>query len=178
MKKMQVSANNGIETSENNVFQQLFFRYWPYWPLFAFLMICGTGVAWFYLRSTTPMYETTATILIKDEKKGLDDSKMMESLNPLNSKKIVENETEIIQSRSIICEVVKELGLYAPVFEKAGFGAKTAYTTSPVIVQLKYPDSLVENARIDFSYSATNKTVTVNKVAYRVDTDWVNMPWG
>jgi tyrosine-protein kinase Etk/Wzc len=177
MKKMQVSANNGIETAENNIFQQLFFRYWPYWPMFAVLMICGTGVAYLYLRTTTPMYESSATLLIKDEKKGLDDSKTIESLNPLNSKKIVENETEILRSRSIISEVVKELGLYAPVFEKTGFVTKTAYTNSPVMVELKYPDSLIEKDHIDFTYSPANRSVTINKSDYAVNT-WINTPWG
>ena len=177
MKKMQVSVNNGIETSEKNMFQQLFFRYWPYWPMFAVLMICGVGVAYVYLRSTTPMYESSATILIKDEKKGLDDSKILESLNPLSSKKIVENETEIIHSRTIVSEVVKELGLYAPVFEKQGFLTKTAYASSPINVKVQYPDSLTETPRVDFTWSPRNKEVIINKISYPVNT-WINTPWG
>jgi len=174
---MQVSVNNGIETSEKNLFQQLFFRYWPYWPMFALLMICGVGVAYIYLRSTTPMYESSATILIKDEKKGLDDSKILESLNPLSSKKIVENETEIIHSRTIVSEVVKELGLYAPVFEKQGFLAKTAYTSSPITIKLQHPDSLIETPKVDFTWSPTTKEVIINKINYPINT-WINTPWG
>jgi tyrosine-protein kinase Etk/Wzc len=177
MKKMQVSVNNGIETAEKNMFQQLFFRYWPYWPMFALLMICGVGVAYFYLRSTTPMYESSATILIKDEKKGLDDSKILESLNPLSSKKIVENETEIIHSRTIVSEVVKELGLYAPVFEKQGFLNKTAYTSSPITIKLQHPDSLTETPRVDFTWSPATQEVIINKVNYPINT-WINTPWG
>ncbi len=169
--------NNGIETSEKNMFQQLFFRYWPYWPMFALLMVCGVGVAYVYLRSTTPMYESSATILIKDEKRGLDDSKIVESLNPLSSKKIVENETEILHSRTIISEVVKELALYAPVFEKQGFLTKTAYVSSPVTVKLQQPDSLTEIPRIDFTWSAAAKEVVINKINYPVNT-WVTTPWG
>ncbi|WP_374950548.1 Wzz/FepE/Etk N-terminal domain-containing protein, partial [Mucilaginibacter sp.] len=177
MKKMQVSANNGIETADKNLIQQFFFRYWPYWPLFAFLMICGVGVAYLYLRTTVPMYESTATILIKDEKKGLDDSKVMESLNPLNSKKIVENETEIIRSRTIVTEVVKELALYAPIFEKTGFAAKSAYATCPVSLELSSPDSLTETPHVDFTYSPTTNLVTVNKTDYPVNL-WSKTPWG
>ncbi len=177
MKKMQVSANNGIETSESNLLQQLFFRYWPYWPLFAILIICGLGLGYVYMRSITPMYEANATILIKDEKKGLDDSKVMESLNPLSSKKIVENETEIMHSRAMMAEVVRELALYAPVWEKDAFITKSAYTSSPVTVALKQPDSLVEFKKIDFTYSAATKQVTINKDNYPVNT-WLSTPWG
>ncbi|HTE12037.1 MAG TPA: polysaccharide biosynthesis tyrosine autokinase [Chitinophagaceae bacterium] len=177
MKKMHVSANNGIETAENSFFQQLFFRYWPYWPLFIILMICGLGAGYAYLRLSTPLFESSATILIKDEKKGLDDSKTIESLNPLSSKKIVENETEIIRSRAILGEVVKELHLYAPVFEKDGLVIKSAYTTSPVTIELKYPDSLTEVAHVIFTWSAADKSITIDKNKYPVNT-WVNAPWG
>ena len=177
MKKMKVSANNGIEAAENSFFQQLFFRYWPYWPLFLILILLGLGAGYLYLRTTAPMFESTATLLIKDEKKGLDDSKIMESLNPLSSKKIVENETEIIRSRAILSEVVNELYLYAPVFEKGELITKSAYASSPVSVELKYPDSLVEVKHIVFTWSATDKSVTIGKNKYPVNT-WVNTPWG
>lgn len=177
MKKMQVSADNGIETSESDLFQQLFFRYWPYWPLFVILMICSLGISYAYLHSTTPVYESTSTILIKDEKKGLDESKAMESLNPLSSKKIVENETEILHSRSLMNEVVKELFLYAPVSQKEGFITRSAYTSSPIVVELEHPDSLKEAQKIGFTYSPANKTVTIDKTNYAVNT-WVSAPWG
>lgn len=178
MRKMQVSANNGIEAAENNLFQQLFFRYWPYWPLFIILMVCGLGLGYLYLRTTTPMYESSATILIKDEKKGLDDSKVAEALNPLSSKKIVENETEIMHSRALITEVVKELSLYAPVTVKDGFITKSAYTSSPVILDIKNPDSLSETtAPVLFTYAPATKTVVVNNQDYAVG-NWQNTPWG
>ena len=177
MKKMKVSANNGIETAENNFFQQLFFRYWPYWPMFLVLMLVGIGLGFAYLRTTNPIYETSATILIKDEKKGMDDAKIMESLNPLSSKKIVENETEIIRSRNILSQVVKDLFLYAPVYEKTNIVTRSAYTSSPVTVQLKDPDSLRETPHIGFTYSAADKTVTINGNNYPLNT-WVSTPWG
>ncbi len=177
MKKMKVSANNGIETAENNFFQQLFFRYWPYWPLFLILVILGAAAGFAYLRTTNPVYETSATILIKDEKKGMDDAKIMESLNPLSSKKIVENETEIIRSRNILTQVVKDLFLYAPVYEKNGILTKSAYTSSPVVVQLKEPDSLKATSHIGFTYSAADKTVIINGNNYPLNT-WVSTPWG
>ncbi len=177
MKKMQVSANTGIETTENNLLQQLFFRYWPYWPVFVALIVFSLGAAYFYLRTATPMYESSATILIKDEKKGTDDSKFVESLNPLNSKKIVENETEIMRSRAVLGEVVKELFLYAPVSEQDGFVTKSAYTSSPIIVELKNPDSLIETKQVPFTWSAETKMVTINNNAYPIAT-WITTPWG
>ena len=60
-----------------------------------------------YLKYSTPVYESTAAILVKDEKKGLDESKMAQDFNLFGATNIVENEMEILGSNSIISEVVK-----------------------------------------------------------------------
>src|ERR1700710_1585917 len=115
MKKIHVTKDTGIratDENEENLLRQLMFRYLPYWPLFLVLFFFGICAAYFYLKTVIPVYEISASILIKDEKKGSDDSKLMESLNLISSKKIVENEIEVIHSRTILSEVVKNLNLY------------------------------------------------------------------
>ncbi len=67
---------------------QLVFRYLPYWPLFLVLILLGAGAAYFYLKTVVPVYEISASILIKDEKKGSDESKITESLDLLEPKKL------------------------------------------------------------------------------------------
>ena len=67
---------------------------------------------------------------------------------------IVENEIEIIRSRAIVDQVVKDLSLYAPVYEKKDLRTKSAYTSSPVTIQLKNPDSLrAESVHNKFTFS-------------------------
>jgi capsular exopolysaccharide synthesis family protein len=177
MKKIQVTKDTGIETKEENVFRQLLFRYLPYWPLFMVLILLGAGAAYFYLKIAVPVYETTASILIKDETKGSDESKLMESLNQIGAKKIVENEIEVIHSRSILTEVVKDLGLYAPEFEKDRFISRPAYITSPVIVELQQPDSLVKTDEIPFVFSPGTQTIIAGNNRYPVN-QWVSTVWG
>lgn len=81
-----------------------------------------------YIRYTTPKFEAKATIIIKDEKKGADDSKAMESLNMINTKKIIENEIEVLQSKSIMQNVVKNLHLYAQIYQQGKIRNVSAYT--------------------------------------------------
>src|SRR5438128_456095 len=125
----------GYGKQETNLFQELLRKYLPYWPLFILLGALSAAAAWVYLRYATPQYEATATILIKDEKKGLDDSKLLESLNIFGPKKIVENEIQVIQSRSLAREVVKNLSLYAPVKEEGRIRSTDAYVSSPIMVE-------------------------------------------
>ena len=100
------------------------------------------GVAYTYIRYATPIYEATATVIIKDEKKGNEESKLVESLDQISSKKIVENEIEIIQSRKLMEDVVTTLAFMLRFIEKGDVHDILAYTTSPVSIIALYPDSL------------------------------------
>ncbi|HTM92875.1 MAG TPA: polysaccharide biosynthesis tyrosine autokinase [Flavisolibacter sp.] len=172
---MQINKKNS-ETKETNLVSSLLFRFLPYWPLFILLMLlCLTG-AWLYLRYATPMYEADATVLIKDEKKGADESNMQEALNIPLGKKIVENETEVLRSRKLVNEVVNKLRLYAQVFEEKNPKPVPAYTTSPVIIQAANPEALVEADKVYFSLKK-GESVIINNKAYPLNR-WVSTPYG
>lgn len=82
-----VDNNTTSVNKESNLLSLLLFRFLPYWPLFALLLVvCGTG-AWAYLRYATPIYEISGTVLLKDERKGVDDSRIVDFLNIYTSKK-------------------------------------------------------------------------------------------
>ena len=176
---MQVNKKNGLEPSAANIltFQQLWSRYVVYWPLYLVLVAAGVAGAWVYLKYTVPLYQSNARILIKDEKKGADDSKAMETFNLINTKKIIDNEVEVIQSRTLILGVVKELGLYAQIFEKTKFRNISAYVTSPVSIEVKQPDSITGVFEVPFAYNSTSNKVVINNTAYLLN-EWVNTPFG
>ncbi|WP_273566619.1 hypothetical protein [Maribacter halichondriae] len=60
---------NSKQGSDQNLFGLIISRYLPYWPLFAVLAVLGVLGSWGYLKWATPIYETSATLIIKDEKK-------------------------------------------------------------------------------------------------------------
>jgi tyrosine-protein kinase Etk/Wzc len=164
-------------TTETNLFLQLWSRYFPYWPMFILLLMLGVSAAWFYLRYVIPVYESTAVILIKDEKKGLDDSKMLESFNLLATKKIIENEIEILRSRSLMTEVVKKLHLYAPTFEEGKLVTHSGYLTAPLKVQAFNTDSIKETDKIYFTYDPIAKLVSFENRNYPIGI-WSKTPHG
>ena len=171
-----MEKSNHIETAKDiNGFQQFLTKYLPFWPLFLLtLILCGLGL-FFYLQFTVPIYETTASVLIKDEKKGQEDSKMEEVLNVFGTKKIVENELEIFHSNSLIVSVVKTLKLYAPLYEQRGWmglGIYPAYITSPIIVEAPIPEDIEKADRIYFQFSKDDSTVTIGNDKYRLN-EWV-----
>lgn len=178
MMKQVNNIENGFEEKESNMMGDLLAKYIPYWPLFILIAALGIGAAYAYLRYATPIYEATATMIIKDEKRGSEDSKLMESLNLIASKKVVENEIEVLQSRSLMEQVVKKLRLYAPIYEQGKVKASDAYMISPVVVEAQNPDSLDNADKINFVYNKADKTVTLeNKDKYPVN-EFVNTDYG
>jgi len=173
----QIYQNTGTNSDEG-VVKQLWFKYSPYWPLFLLFMFLAGAGAWLYLRYQNPVYETSATILIKDEKKGEDDSRIIEQLNLLSTKKIIENEIEVLHSKGLMLQVVKKLSLYAPIFEKGRVKDISAYATSPVSIQIANPDSLIETPKkVFFSYDEAMRKVTMQGKQYPLN-EWVNTSYG
>ena len=174
---MQLSYNNTTKKIEQNLLSEVWFRYFPYWPLFAILLPLSLAGTWFYLRHVTPLYESTATILIKDEKRGLDDAKVLESLDLLSTKKIIENETEVLRSRSLMTAVIRKLYLYAPEYRQGRLVSPSAYATSPVMIEALDPDHLPLTGRIYFTFDSVAKQVLLQGRRYDLDT-WVGTPYG
>lgn len=176
---MENYSRNTENKLEENVFSWLIYKYVPYWPLFAALVVIGLLLAWVYLNYTTPVFEASATLIIKDEKKGVNDSQIMESMNPFSSNKIVENEIEVIQSRKLMQQVVRDLALYAPVFEYGGSKSHSAYHTSPVIMEMKEPDRIKTNQKksveIHFEYDDLRNEVIIEENSYPLNS-WVPIP--
>ncbi len=162
------------EISNTSLFEELRNKYLPYWPLFVIFFITFLIGAWLYLNFATPVYEITATMLITDERKGADENSMVESLNLLSSKKIVENELEVLHSRDLMDQVVDSLLLYAPVHLA---NASPAYNSSPISVVVKNPLKLVPVVEVHFRYDSTKKNIIIDQKAYPLDS-FVNTPYG
>ncbi len=158
----------------------ILFKYLPYWPVFIlFLIVCIAG-AWFYLRITPPQYEITASVMLRNDNKGApDDRTIINQLNQLSEKRIVENESEIFQSRKLMLEVVKNLKLYVSFFEKDKFSSKPAYSVSPIQVQLADPDNIKMPGKVEFQFSEKDSMVIIGANKYPlnqfIDTDYGSM---
>ena len=130
------------EANEEKIdFQEILFKYLIHWPWFVgAVIICLLG-AWLYLHIATPIFNISATVLIKDDKKGGGAGMASElenlGLNGLvTSSQNIDNELEVLRSKTIAKEVVIDLGLYISYTDEDEFPAKDIYKTSPVQVNL------------------------------------------
>lgn len=175
---MKTTPQKDTITKKGNSITQVIGTYLPYWPLFIIFLLLSLGVAFAYLSYAVPKYEASATIIIKDEKKGDDDSKFMESLDLINTKKIIENEIEVLQSRTLMDAVVRKLHLYAPIYGETNIKSIAAYELSPLMIEAQNPDLLKESKRIDLDYNPSNNKILLNKTQEVVLGKWFNTPYG
>jgi capsular exopolysaccharide synthesis family protein len=182
---MGVDNNKKTENSSTNILSLITFRYLPYWPLFLILfLVCGLAAKLYLKYYATPLYQSTATILVKDEKKGVEESKTLESINSVDSKTIVENELKVINSRTLVEQVVKNLYLYAPIYEESGVRTVSAYASSPIVIEAQDPSRIKlskednkKDVKIFFTYNEEQHNVRIGKDTYPLDS-FVNTPFG
>lgn len=129
------------QSEEQINIQEILFRYLIHWPWFIVSVIVCVAAAWGYLRLTTPVYNISATVLIKDEKKG-GGASMSSELEKMgmdgfvSSSGNIENEIEVLTSRTLAREVVSSLGLFVTYMDEDRFPKRELYRTSPVLVSL------------------------------------------
>ena len=171
----------GEQSKEQVNIQELLFRYLIHWPWFVISIIICIACAWGYLRLTTPIYNISATVLIKDEKKGggasmSSDLEKMGLEGFISSSSNVDNEIEVLRSKSLAREVVNNLGLFVTYMDEDEFPSKELYHTSPVLVSLTHQeaDKLPGRMEINMILQPTGVLgvqITVGEKEYRKQFD-------
>lgn len=138
----ETDFNEAQESKEENIdVKELLFKYLIHWPWFVGAVVACLIAAWVYLYISTPVYNISATVLIKDDKKG-GSAGMLSGLESLgldgmiSSSQNIDNEIEVLRSKTIVKEVVEDLGLYISYADKDEFPSRNLYKTSPVQVSL------------------------------------------
>jgi capsular exopolysaccharide synthesis family protein len=150
-----------------------------YWPVFLVFAIISFSGATLYLRYGNPEYQANASMIIKDETKGNEDSKMVESLNLIGQKKIIENEMEVIQSRLILEEVVRNLHLTTPVYIANLIVGKSAYKVAPIFVEMDVkPHEQLIKRKIYFTLDKVKNKVRLNDSVDVSTNKWVKTKYG
>ena len=114
---------------------------WQWFLLSMFIFLCGSFL---YLRYATPTYQMSVKMLIKEEQNNRRGSNMlanMQDLGFMTNSTGIDNEIEILKSRILALEAVKDLKLYTEYYVKGRVKEQLIYKTQPINVDLD-PESL------------------------------------
>lgn len=131
--------NNNPEEDQNEDFnlRDTLERYLSHWQWFVLAVCLCVTMAYVYLRYVTPQYQASTTILVKDEKKG----GMLSELSAFadmglggGMKNNLDNEIEILKSRTLVERTIKSLDLNVVLVESGNVISSEAYKDTPIKV--------------------------------------------
>lgn len=147
------------EKEESVNLQELALKYLAYWPWFVVSVLVCLAVGFLYLKMATPVYNVTAAIMIKDDKKGGGMASEMAAFQELDlfaSNTNFDNEIEVLKSKSLVKQVVLEMNTYCRYTTRDGWRDRDLYTDSPVIVEMtaEENDALKGTIELDLTLQA------------------------
>ena len=125
-KKLETTVDGAIvepndeESSFNlRTVYSIFILNWPWFLLSLFIFICGALI---YLRYTDPVYSVSMKMYINDEVNNRRPSNQMlsnmQDMGFISNSTGIENEVEILQTRRLAEEAVKDLKIYTEYYSR------------------------------------------------------------
>ncbi|MGA0557734.1 GumC family protein [Larkinella sp. VNQ87] len=150
--------------------------YVKHWKWFLVSLITMIVAGFVYIWFTEPIYRIQASLLVKDEQKGMSDDGILKELNLYSENKVVENEIEILKSNTLMKKVVDTLGLTVRYFRSTPFGKREIYEDAPVRLVLTDPTPNLYRAELQISIISPT-TVRLNDWVYPAN-QVINTPFG
>lgn len=150
--------------------------YLRHWPWFVLSMVLALGGAYFYLLYKQPVYRIEASLLLQDEKRGNQQANPLKELEGYSSKKVVENEVEVLTSSTLMGRVVERLQLDNRYYKKTSVGKREMYIDSPISVIVESAKPVLYEKMLQLNFP-TDKTVQINERSYPINRS-VQTPYG
>ncbi|HEX7755185.1 MAG TPA: Wzz/FepE/Etk N-terminal domain-containing protein, partial [Niabella sp.] len=149
-------------------------RYTRNWYWFALGVLICLFLAFLYLRYTTPLYQTSVELLVKDDKKGgggaADAMAMFQDIDIFNTTKSVDNEVRVLKSKSLLKRALKQLpGLQPAQFVVGNIRTSETYgAKTPLLVKVDtlYTDSLLKESdgKLEFSLNKNKNSFKLKNI--------------
>lgn len=164
-------------------FQKLYTIFILNWKWFVLSIIICLSCSYLYLRYKSPVYATSAKLLIKDDSNNKSASAKdaisgMVDFGIISSNYGVDNEIEILNTRTLAAEAVRDLKLYTSYWKKGRVKSVILYKNQPINVDVDAAHLEKLNAPISMSIERDeNKYIVKGKYYVSVDENTVEGPF-
>ncbi len=137
-----VTASEQAQSVQEIHINEIIRPYARKWPWFIIGAVIALALAYFYLKTTTPVYKVQSTVLIKDSKasgSAVGEMGVLKDLSGLGGMgtNSVDNEIEIFKSKKLMRNVVASKGLQTNIVSDDGLSERELYgDTSPITVRI------------------------------------------
>lgn len=154
-------------------FQTIYKTFILNWKWFLLSILICTGIGFLYLRYTTPIYNTTAKLLIKDDNSdrrsgrgGLQALENMTNLGVISNSYGIENEQEILTSTTIAEQAVRDLKLYVNYYIKGSVKNSLVYKEQPINIEMDFVHLEKLNAPVKLKITRKDNSYTISGTYY------------
>ena len=133
------------------------------WKWFVLSLIICLGAAHIYLRYATPIYQAAAKLLIKEEQNGRRGNSIQSSANLgiISNSNGIDNEMEILKSRTLAQQAVYDLKLYTTYRHEGRIKDHLIYGEQEVNVDMDYEHLKKLNAPMNFKITREGRNYHV-----------------
>jgi len=131
----------------------------PYWPFYLLALIIAGISANVYLRFQVPIYQVFGKVLLKVE--GSSEGQLLQALDVFTPQKSVDNELEVIRSRTNGKEVAKNLNSYITIQFRGKLADYEESWKFPIHFEAVNEDSLNQLAPIEFNITNDRKYLEI-----------------
>lgn len=134
-------------SSNNDIIIELVELYLSKWKLIFVCAAIALAIAFFKIRYSTYIYQANATIKLKEDENSRSLAEISSLQNGMLSSNLpnVTEEIEVIKSRAIITQVVRELKLNLKYFVTGKVKKIETYENPPININFFVPDSIMED---------------------------------
>jgi tyrosine-protein kinase Etk/Wzc len=159
-------TNNYFSKSGREILVQNFIRhFYENWKWFVLSVFLSLILASLFLRYKTPEYKVSASILVRDDTKGSDfgDAIVLQGLGLASGKSNVDNEVEVLKSRTLAENTVTDLQLNVQYFSKGYIKTTEIYGDSPIILRFIVwtPEAIKEDFQV-YNFAMRNNGFTLS----------------
>jgi len=144
----QASLSQRTNEEQSIDIKQLVYVFLNHWYLFAICVLVALIVGFLINRYSANVYQTTGTVLIKEDRSTFDATSIMTNMSYGNYQN-VDNEIAILKSYSLTDRVIRKMNLEVTYMEKGRIASSELYKASPFTVEI---DRSVPQA-VDLVYS-------------------------
>lgn len=166
------SSSGNLNTNKSELWslslRDLFYKYVRFLPAFVLSVALALFGAYAYLRYATPLYSTSATLVIKTEGQGGKSDKYEDIFGGGKTQNI-QSEIEVLKSKALMARVVNRLNLQFSFYIKGKIKSQNVYKQIPYNFEI----FSLENPGRPFTFKLQfhNNTVSINN-------DLLNVPLG
>lgn len=134
MEEQVITKRTRAESSSLNI-KELFFKYVRFLPLYIICVALSLLCAYLYLRYATEFYRSAGQLLIRDEKSAPSARSELEEAMQSGSRKNIQTEIELLQSRPLMERAVEALKLNYNYYSTGKIKELNIYKTAPFRVE-------------------------------------------